>query len=727
MEVYDKDGNIVNNVDQVLDKWKDDFSSLFKGKDTFDAQFLQTVKERVMKYESERDDIVRNHGNGNIDVNTMNRDITVEEIKIAVCKLKQGKAVGIDLIPTEVLKCNPFYPYMVKLFNICFKHGIIPSAWQKGIINPIPKSGDKDPRIPLNYRGITLTSHMYKIYCTVLKIRLNAYLERNKILVEEQNGFRKMRSCLDHIFTLVSTIENRYKRRQSTFVCFVDMQKAFDTVHHTCLLDKLRSIGICGNMYLAIKTLYEGVSSSVRINGHYTEWFDVESGVKQGCILSPSLFSIFINDLAVEIKDLRLGIDIDDYKLSILMFADDIALIADTPESLQSMLDVVSAWCHRWRLCINADKTKVVHFRIPSVQRTGFQFNCSNSVIEVTNSYKYLGMTLNEHLDKSLVAKSFAKSANRALGLLIAKHIAFGGMPHNVFTKLYDSLVAPVIEYAVAIWGHRDYSCISAVQNRACRFFMGLSKFAPNSAANGDMGWKSSLHRQRVCIVRAWLRFINMDTDRLASKVFWYSYRTAQSGCKNWCYFTMNMFNQLGIGQFTNRENCHSKTAVLEHVNNCMELETQQEWHKNLYRNVNVGGNKLRTYRKFKHEYKTEMYLKRPMSFKVRRSFSNLRCGTAPLRIETGRYEGKALEERICQCCDSNNIEDEMHFLIKCNAFKEERKILYAKVTQCVPDFNQLHDEDKFLVLMSNDDICKLTASSCHNMMMQRRSILYER
>ncbi len=104
----------------------------------------------------------------------------------------------------------------ISTYILSFKCRIIPSVWQNGVINSIPKSGNKDVRLPLNCRGITLTCHMYKVYCTILNVRLSTFLEKKKILVEEQNGFRKMRSCLDHIITLVTTIESRYKRRQST-------------------------------------------------------------------------------------------------------------------------------------------------------------------------------------------------------------------------------------------------------------------------------------------------------------------------------------------------------------------------------------------------------------------------------------------------------------------------------------------------------------------------------
>ncbi len=162
--------------------------------------------------------------NVDVDLSSKNRDITLEEVMNAAGKAKLGKAVGKDQLPSETLKYGPVYPFMVRLFNYCFKCIIIPSAWQKGVINLIPKSGDKDIRLPLNYRGIALTCHMYKLYCTILNVRLSTFSEENQILVEEQNGFRKMRSCLDYIFTLITTIENRYKRRQFTYVCFVDMK-----------------------------------------------------------------------------------------------------------------------------------------------------------------------------------------------------------------------------------------------------------------------------------------------------------------------------------------------------------------------------------------------------------------------------------------------------------------------------------------------------------------------
>ncbi len=131
-----------------------------------------------------------------------------------------------------------------------------------------------------------------------------------------------------------------------------------------------------------------------------------------------------------------------------------------------------------------------------------------NAPIAIVDSYKYLGLYLNEHLDVEQIVKSIAKAAHLSLGLLIARHKALGGMPHHVFSRLYNAIVSPVIEYATSIWGHKEFRCINAVQNRACRYIMGVSRCTPNSAVQGDMGWKQVFHRYRLCLTRLWLRFI---------------------------------------------------------------------------------------------------------------------------------------------------------------------------------------------------------------------------
>ncbi len=180
------------------------------------------------------------------------------------------------------------------------------------------------------------------------------------------------------------------------------------------------------------------------------------------------------------------------------------------------------------------------------------------------------------------------------------------------------------------------------------------------------------------------------------------------------------MFNELGIGFLTNENECVDK-HILETAYNCLHGKTTIQWEYNLNREVRNGSNKLRTYRTFKN-----IYLNKPMAFKFRKCFSMLRCGTAPLIIETGRYERLPVEQSVCEVCDSDNVEDEMHFLISCNAFTQERTKWFSHVSQFVGNFNELSFEDKFIVLMSDPNICTFTAKACHDIFIKRRAILYK-
>ena len=173
------------------------------------------------------------------------------------------------------------------------------------------------------------------MYVDILNSRFTEWIEQNNVVIDEQNGFRRNRSCLEHIYSLYSVINKRKQQRKSTHVFCI--KKAFHTVQRDCLWYKLISFGIDGKILKAVQSLYENVNCAIRINDHLTPFIEVRQGVKQGCKLSPTLFALYmyINDLASEIKALNLGVDIDDQQLSILLYADYVALIASDAKSLQ--------------------------------------------------------------------------------------------------------------------------------------------------------------------------------------------------------------------------------------------------------------------------------------------------------------------------------------------------------------------------------------------------------
>ena len=181
------------------------------------------------------------------DCSFLNCPITYEEVRKAVYKAKLRKASGINGIPAEVLRNETIIDLLFKIVSYAFANGKVPSEWSKGIIKPLPKVDD--PRNSLNYRPITIISIPGKIYANILNKRLLLGLEGNGLIADEQNGFRKSRSCQDHVYALYSLIHNRKLRKKETYTCFVNCRKAFDTVNRDCLWFKLMSLGIHGKYY----------------------------------------------------------------------------------------------------------------------------------------------------------------------------------------------------------------------------------------------------------------------------------------------------------------------------------------------------------------------------------------------------------------------------------------------------------------------------------------------
>ena len=198
---------------------------------------------------------------------------------------------------------------------------MIPSTWYKGIIHPILKKG-KDPLFPLSHRGISLMWTIAKVFSSILNKRLTDFLQTNIIYAEEQNGFRRLRSYLDHLYALTTVIRNRKLLKLDTYCAFVDFGKAFVSVQYPFLWYKMLASGIHGKMLKIVQTMYANPQNCVRVGGRLTDWFSQSAGVRQGDALAPTLFALFINDLVPEINGLSCGVPMSDDKfLNILLYA----------------------------------------------------------------------------------------------------------------------------------------------------------------------------------------------------------------------------------------------------------------------------------------------------------------------------------------------------------------------------------------------------------------------
>ena len=573
-------------------------------------------------------------------------------------------------------------------------------------LTPIPKKG-KDPTIPLNNRTISLISTVAKGFSSLLNNRMLEYLEFNNLLVDEQNGFRKLRSCLDHLYVLTTAIQHRKTQKLPTFACYVDFSKAFDAVNHDCLWYKMLKIGITGKMYNIMQTLYKDIKSSVRINGYLTDWFSVTSGVRQGDNVAPTLFAIYVNDLIEEIKELNQGINIGNEMISALLYADDIVLLAETEEGLQKQLKHLHGWCMKWRINVNMDKTKIMHFRQPAKEESSFKFMFGDDIVKYTDSYRYLGFDLHYTLNHEHGVNILGDAAGRALGMLISKYFKLQGLTYDTYTRIYNNTVVPVCDYGSGIWGTKSYNKCHTLQNRTMRTFLGVGKVTPIPFLYGEMNWLPPNIRQQGEVIRLWTRLINMDESRLTRKVFEVDHQLAMNGQTCWSSSVCSILTAAGFNNIFQQKSLlgHNKKHIIEAVMKSQWLEYQESWIQNI-----KSFSRLSNYTKYKKCIVLEKYVSSKILTRwERQNLAKLRSGTLPIEIEKGRYRQKPREERKCNQCTINVVETEEHFLLKCpgqykiiNNFKQELRNTLMLTSQDDIDFLKVCDDIRCSKVVSN-------------------------
>ena len=620
----------------------------------------------------------------------------------------------MDMIPNEVLKNLTMKEFLHKFFNLSLINKCMPSGWNLGIIKPIPKGADKDPNIPLNYRGITLLPCIYKVFSTIINQRIILHLEQNGLLADEQNGFRAKRSCTDHLYTCTTIVRDTLENNRPTYCAFIDLQKAFDRVNRDLLWYKLDKIGISGRMFNIIKRIYQDPKSQVQITHNLsTPWFSTPVGVRQGDSLSPTLFNIYINDLISELNQRNHGIDVNGEKICALLYADDLLIMGQSAEQLQDLLDSMYGWCRKWKLLINVSKSNIIHFRKTGTKETNYMFKWGQVPLEKVNCYKYLGLYLFSDMNFSKTARLLSESATRALGSLISKYKSAKFMHYHTYTKLFNSLVCPITEYGAGIWGLGEFENINKILLTACRTYLGAHRHVAKTCLVADMGWVSDYNRRQIEMLRTWNRLIKLPKDRITYKIFQWSYERNSA----WCRDIQEVFSRCKmLDVYLNKITCNLSEAKEEFL----KAQERQFKTETLFKP------KLKLYRKIKQTYNnTEAFVSNVNNRKSRSLITLLRAGCLPLEVEIGRWYNVPRESRICKLCTSGEVEDEVHFIFSCGALKETRDT-YAESLQFDFDQTASHTINEIESFMTDPKVVKQFARFITAMYETRKNILYK-
>ena len=260
------------------------------------------------------------------------------EIYAAEKTLKKGKAVGLDQIKNEMIKIA--MPLMVKIFRNFFNailcNQYYPKKWKIGSIVNLFKSGDIHNTD--NYRRLTINSCLAKLFNTFMNNRLIAFLEKNRVICDNQIDFKKKARTSDHIFVMNTIFKKFCNANQKVYICFVDFRKAYDSIWRDALMLKLLRTGIRGKFFGVIENMYQGCEACIK------------------SVMSPNLFNLYINDLPSIFEGDTDSPKLGNHCIHCLLYADDLVLLSLTTEGLQNELDKLNMYYNEWELNINVKK-----------------------------------------------------------------------------------------------------------------------------------------------------------------------------------------------------------------------------------------------------------------------------------------------------------------------------------------------------------------------------------
>ncbi len=425
--------------------------------------------------------------------NELNAPITSDDIRKAILKLKNGKACGDDDISNEYLKtsCDLLIPTYVKLFNVLMKTSVYPSNWATGTIIPIFKKKG-DPCNPGNYRPITLSSCMGKVFSSVLNQRLTTYIENNKILKQNQGAFMPGTSTTSHMFNLHCLLEMSKSNKDTLFCAFMDLSGAFDNVWRDGMFMKILENGLGGNFFNIIKSMYKETKSYIRCENLNSDSFICNTGIKQGCNLSCLLFALYLNDLEDFMNDNNcVGVDIPDLnsgslllKMLLLLYADDTVIFSRTYSDMKNSLSIFSAYCKKWKLKINEEKSKMVIFVFV---RPYYTFTLNGKTIEKEKTYKYLGLNFSKNV-RYFEAIRYNVCQARKAAFSISKKSRELNLSPSCEIHLINSVVKPILLYGCEIYCIEKTAIIEQFYEQCLKRILKVNKSTPSYMIYGETG-----------------------------------------------------------------------------------------------------------------------------------------------------------------------------------------------------------------------------------------------
>lgn len=428
---------------------------------------------------------------------------------------KKNSSPGPDFIPYSVIKKLPKNAKIILLdiFNQLWSHNVIPSSWKIQYIVPILKP-NKDSNCIDSYRPISLTSCFAKLFETMLKNRLEWFVEHNSLIPDYQFGFRKGKNTMFNLGCLIGDVQNNLRKDKLTLVVFLDFKGAFDNIKHEYLIECLQKLGFPGSVLFWIYNFLNDRSISLKVNNNLYGPCSSFKGTPQGSVISPLIFILCLVQFMKIIPDC----------VKYSFYADDLVIYLDCDnlsEGEHTMNNCLSVLCTYLTKCleleVNVEKSSVMLFSYNSLPNPHIFFN--STLIPFKTSEKYLGIILDSQLSWGPHIEYICKKAEQRLNIMRSLAGVSWGSDPKILKNLYFSLVRSQFDYGCVFYAdafNQLLRKLDVLQNRALRVITGAMMSSPINSLEVESGVPPLIIRRSYLTDKFCLKLISHDNVLLS-------------------------------------------------------------------------------------------------------------------------------------------------------------------------------------------------------------------
>ena len=679
----------------------------------------------------------------------------------AISRLDPSSAAGFDGVPASFIKgacvqagagqpaSRVLAEPLARLFSVCYAKGVLPASWKEARLSPLYKK--KGPLLdPNSYRMLAVNSVFYRLFANVVRAVATDWCVASGSVPETQFGFYPGRDTAQPAFVLRHLVHAAQRARARgerasphVFVAFMDFTQAYDKIDRSVLWAHLASIGMPPPLLRAIQGMYAGDTYTLVEGPKRTSPVHPTHGVKQGCPLSPLLFSLFINDFGAHLPGLlhACGVPLrsGNRVISHLFYADDLALISYSEEGLRSMLGALHSYAERKGLTVNAAKSEVVVFntRVLPVRRRPASagvvtLTYGDAVLATKSEFKYLGFTLHNSLNMSRTQGLRARGLMAAMSdvVRLGKELGLARSPWAM-VRLFQTYVLPSGMYGCQVWGtrfaHMNRMFDAEVSKRHLRFLkrlLGLPYSTANWAVLAEVNCRPFHFYWVRSLCRFHTRLLGSNSPLLVDVARADAALAAEGSGNCWSAEFGRALESIackaGEGEL-GRSWCDSVFAgnpvpAVTVVRTLEQAYESEAWggfgqvadlreHLRAHQGQQESGSKRLTYFSW---FKLSQpgwpaYLRglqRDRVHGMMKQLARFRLGAHALRVEAGRRQGELWEARTCQRCPPAHlqalacqVDDEHHCIFDCAAFEHLRvsvpgvQHVIASAAGCVRSF----------------------------------------